>query len=496
MDKELVKAIDILNDIQRMEQPFTICQNTVLTKEAIAEIDNTNWDALRVSNQKNIVYHDTEHAFDSTWCDFLFRDMEEYQNVSTKLLPDTRYPKIKKIVLRLMNVSTFWQECFNKTVTNFLRQLVAQLGGMDSKISLIQKEIDEHTLFLQLKDSLESKIQQTNASLLCLQDRLEKVTSDIETKKAMYDEYFARLDAAINEYETFHKDVDNAFDRLICQNKEHDRKLILLEEAVNKSQEHDRALGELETLQKQTEAMIKGMTAHIENNEKWLSNVASRVNNNEDWLRIENQRVNSHDTGYRQLREELFWELEYSSSPQKKAAKIIVKDSFYKKKKELQKIRLNVGCGPQDFEGYINVDMRDLPNVDIISDATHLPFENGEVDKIFASHLLEHFTRIQAEHEVLPYWYDLLKDSGELILLLPNIGAMAKKYSEGEIEFEQLALLISGGQEYKGNYHYAAYNPEMIRNLLNKCGFVHVKFDTECRKNGDCWEMEIHARKK
>ena len=46
---------------------------------------------------------------------------------------------------------------------------------------------------------------------------------------------------------------------------------------------------------------------------------------------------------------------------------------------------LNLGCGHMPMEGYINVDSRELPGVDIVADIAKLPFDEASVDAIHSS---------------------------------------------------------------------------------------------------------------
>ena len=57
--------------------------------------------------------------------------------------------------------------------------------------------------------------------------------------------------------------------------------------------------------------------------------------------------------------------------------------------------RLNIGCGRQAIEGWINVDAVALPGVDIVCDLetvreTPIPFPDGSVDEFLLSHVIEH----------------------------------------------------------------------------------------------------------
>jgi len=47
-------------------------------------------------------------------------------------------------------------------------------------------------------------------------------------------------------------------------------------------------------------------------------------------------------------------------------------------------LRVNLGCGHIALPDYINVDMRDLPGVDVIAEVDDLPFDKGSVDEVFS----------------------------------------------------------------------------------------------------------------
>src|SRR5262245_61729593 len=57
--------------------------------------------------------------------------------------------------------------------------------------------------------------------------------------------------------------------------------------------------------------------------------------------------------------------------------------------------RLHLGCGRDIREGWINLDGRKLPGVDVVADLddcrnTRLPFQDDYIDEFFGSHVLEH----------------------------------------------------------------------------------------------------------
>lgn len=66
-------------------------------------------------------------------------------------------------------------------------------------------------------------------------------------------------------------------------------------------------------------------------------------------------------------------------------------------------IRLDIGCGGNKQPGFVGMDVRDLPGVDIVHDATMFPWPlpDESVLTAIASHLLEHIPPFQADPKLL-----------------------------------------------------------------------------------------------
>jgi hypothetical protein len=156
-------------------------------------------------------------------------------------------------------------------------------------------------------------------------------------------------------------------------------------------------------------------------------------------------------------------------------------------------LRVNVGCGHVPLEGYVNVDMRALPGVDAVADATTLPFEPGTVAQIHSAHLLEHFPVEQLRRVVLPHWRGLLRPGGELTAIVPDAEAMLADFASGAMSFDDLREVTYGLQEYDGDFHFNMFSREGLASLLRDAGFADVGFRFEGRKNGKCRDMEIRG---
>ena len=156
-------------------------------------------------------------------------------------------------------------------------------------------------------------------------------------------------------------------------------------------------------------------------------------------------------------------------------------------------VRLNVGCGLIPLPGYLNVDERELAGVDLVSSVRSLPFKAETVSEIYAAHLVEHFTDADLRTALLPAWHRMLKPGGILRVVVPDAEGMIQAFSRGNYPFENLRTVTFGGQDYPGNYHYTMFSRESLRNLLREQGFLAGEYTALGRANGLCLEMEIAA---
>lgn len=193
------------------------------------------------------------------------------------------------------------------------------------------------------------------------------------------------------------------------------------------------------------------------------------------------------------IRREIMYESKYgltNKSTMEKSARILVPEKVGKAL--ATGIRLNLGCGHIPLDGYINVDQRELPGVDIISDVSNLPFEENSVTEIFSAHVLEHFPQ-ERLRRLLPYWRSLLKPQGTFRAIVPDGEAMLSGVAAGTYPFEQFREVLFGAQEYEGDFHFNLFTPDSLSNLLFEAGFKEVTVPIKGRPNGDCFEFEIRG---
>lgn len=136
-------------------------------------------------------------------------------------------------------------------------------------------------------------------------------------------------------------------------------------------------------------------------------------------------------------------------------------------------MKLNLGAADTVIEGF---EPRDGARGDVLFP---LPDEDGSVDEIRASHVLEHFPHGEVQ-AVINGWVRALKPGGVLKVAVPDLRAIAEQYLEGtELPIQGYLM---GGQTDSRDFHKAVFDFEALAGALRAAGLVAVKR----------WKSEIH----
>ncbi len=89
--------------------------------------------------------------------------------------------------------------------------------------------------------------------------------------------------------------------------------------------------------------------------------------------------------------------------------------------------KINIGCGKDIRQGYVNLDSVKLPGVDIVHNLENYPwpFKDNEFGIVSCSHVLEHLTSITKPIEEI---WRITKSGGKIMIevpIFPSIGAAA-----------------------------------------------------------------------
>ena len=137
-------------------------------------------------------------------------------------------------------------------------------------------------------------------------------------------------------------------------------------------------------------------------------------------------------------------------------------------------MKLHVGCGSKIFPGWTNLDIDDLPNVDITDDARILSkIPDGSCEIIYACHIFEHLGRHEVE-DVLQVWNKKLVKNGILRLAVPDFEKTITWYQKTS-KLEDLLGLLIGGQKTKFDFHKMIFDKKYLSSILIKNGFSDIQ---------------------
>lgn len=128
-------------------------------------------------------------------------------------------------------------------------------------------------------------------------------------------------------------------------------------------------------------------------------------------------------------------------------------------------VRLNIGAGGSPIDGYDNIDIKDG------REAFPLDIEDGSVDEIRASHVLEHFPH-SVTLDVLADWRAKLRPGGVMKIAVPDFSKIAHAYvNKVPLNFQGY---VHGGQVDTHDYHTSLFDEASLREAMAKVGLERI----------------------
>lgn len=133
-------------------------------------------------------------------------------------------------------------------------------------------------------------------------------------------------------------------------------------------------------------------------------------------------------------------------------------------------LRLHVGAGRARLEGWVNLDIQDLPGVDVVADVTR-GLDFTDVEAIYAEHFLEHLRADQAI-DFLAECHRCLLPGGRLRLSTPNLDWvwLTHYHPAAPAEIKRHEALRTN-RAFHGWRHRFLWNRELLAAALEACGF-------------------------
>lgn len=141
---------------------------------------------------------------------------------------------------------------------------------------------------------------------------------------------------------------------------------------------------------------------------------------------------------------------------------------------QYDKPKLHLGCFHKKIHGYINVDIRDDVNPELVLDIFDLQgIPANSIHTIYSSHTLEHLSREKAQ-VALNRWYEVLKPGGVARISVPDIEACCEHYMCHK-DLDMLKCMFYGSQKHPYDFHYMGWDFKTLSRDLAIAGFRDIK---------------------
>jgi predicted SAM-dependent methyltransferase len=133
---------------------------------------------------------------------------------------------------------------------------------------------------------------------------------------------------------------------------------------------------------------------------------------------------------------------------------------------------VDVGCGSRKLDGAIGLDLLPTDAADVVGDAMTLPFATDSVDRLYAAHVVEHFSH-RRQDDLVAEWTRIVKPGGTVEVRCPWLRFRALFYAVDPSPDN--VRNIYGRQDHEGNYHKNGFSLGTLRRLLERNGLRDVE---------------------
>lgn len=166
---------------------------------------------------------------------------------------------------------------------------------------------------------------------------------------------------------------------------------------------------------------------------------------------------------------------------------IVKRNGLINAKRYNKHIKLNLGSAGTDYPEYLSVDLYDK-RAHILMDITKLDFDDESVEEILASHIFEHLNPYHVQG-ILDKWFRVLKPGGKLIMEMPNIEELCRRFTTTNDRLKRYGILNAifgsvnttdvGGPDEITSPHLFGWWPESVHEFLSGAGFINIEFMEE-----------------
>lgn len=134
-------------------------------------------------------------------------------------------------------------------------------------------------------------------------------------------------------------------------------------------------------------------------------------------------------------------------------------------------MKLNLGCGYNRLEGWLNLDASRASAADRLMPAHDLDFPAASVSEVRATQLAEHLGFFKTKYFLSECWR-VLEPGGQLLLETPHIEKTFEIFLAGDHAVKESALGWIYGSETPGMGHVYCFPAPLLEELLTEAGFA------------------------
>ena len=147
-------------------------------------------------------------------------------------------------------------------------------------------------------------------------------------------------------------------------------------------------------------------------------------------------------------------------------------------------MKLNLGCGPDIKDGYINIDLCALNPKVIVKDIRNLDFESNSIDEIYAKDIIEHMS-LDDTKKSIANWSRICKSGASLFIQTICWDTIIQAYYANVWSLENVIYMLFAGKNWvdgtsrNEDFHKSVYSHDLLKKILNENNFkiLEVNFD-------------------
>ena len=146
-------------------------------------------------------------------------------------------------------------------------------------------------------------------------------------------------------------------------------------------------------------------------------------------------------------------------------------------------MKLNIGCGYNIMDGYVNIDMVATTPQTVVKNILTVDYNDNSVDEIYMRHVIEHFYEDEIE-QIIANNYRMLRSGGVFIIETPDFDRIVEAWQKNLLTKQVLNYVIFGFQA--GNMtrereahmlHKYVFDERLLTQFLEKVGFTVIEVE-------------------